>query len=143
MAGVVIILCVAFALASRRMRTRLRMEQEDYHTIHPFNLHPFTLIRRGLLHASDRILKGRLVPESAVVLSKFRNAENVTNSVNTQAMIPPPRSSSPVRNPPVEPPQPLPTISHLREQDSGLRMVAEATEEENMVIVLPPEYTAA
>ncbi|KJA22601.1 hypothetical protein HYPSUDRAFT_642368 [Hypholoma sublateritium FD-334 SS-4] len=139
-AGVVIILYIAVALALRRRRTRL-VARELHPTIQPFNLHPFTLIRRGLLHASDRLLKGRLAPESAAVPSKFRNVENDTNS---QAIVPQLRSSSPVRNASSDPCPPLPMISHLREQDSGLRIVAETAEadEANMVIVLPPEYTA-
>ncbi len=141
--GFIVILYIAVALALRYRRTRLRRARELHPFIQPFNLHPFTLIRRGLLHASDRVVKGRILPESPIIPSKFRNTENATaNLANAQAIIPQPSSSSPVPEPLLEPSPPLLNISHLREQDSGLRNVEEDAEEENMVILLPPEYTA-
>ena len=127
----------------RRRAHRLHLEQEDDSdpAIQPFNLHPFTLIRHGLLHASDRVFKVRLVPESPLLASKFRDLENTPNFVNSQATIPGPESPSPGRNPALELSPPL-LNPRLREQDSGLRIVAETAEEENMSGVLPPEYTA-
>lgn len=142
-AAVVVILYIAAALALRRRRAnRLHLEQQLQPAIQPFSLHPFSVFRRGILHTSDRVLKGRLVPESALTPSKRRNIEDTASLVNPQAIIIGPRSPPP-REPSADPSIPLSAIAHVREQDSGLRMVEDGNEEVNMVVVLPPEYTAA